>query len=626
MHFFFAEIPAEWNICLQRLLPALPFSCAADGVPVRVQRGGEGLSLARGACGWQLQCAGTAAFARALSLLGQFGGEAAGFHHAETPRLDTLGAMIDCSRGAVPTVPALRQLLSRLALMGYNTVQLYTEDTFTLPDEPYFGYLRGRYTQEELQALDAFAADIGIELVPCIQTLAHLLHPLKWRAYADVWDNADILLCGEEKTYALIDAMFRAMSEAFKSRRINIGMDEAHTLGLGRYLDAHGYQDRFGIMLRHLTRVVEIARKYGYEPMMWSDMFFRLANGGEYYASGRPIDPAVIAQVPPDVSLVYWDYYSDDPQTYDRMLKSHQEFGRRLVFAGGAWKWTGFTPQNAKSIELAQKAARACFANGVRDVLVTCWGDNGAEASMFSVLPALSCWAELCWATPAEAWRQARFAACCGAALDDFLLLDEPSYVPYNPQPGALGANPTKYLLYQDVLLGMADALALGAPAAQHFEHCAAALGAAAARNAQWAPLFCAQADLCAVLALKAPLGRALRAAYRRGDRDALRTLAAETMPALVARLETFQKSYHRQWLAENKPFGLDNFDIRTGGLRQRILTAQERVQAYLDGSEARLEELEQEILPFTPGRPGADPLCSVLWENICTNSSLFWM
>ena len=62
--------------------------------------------------------------------------------------------------------------------------------------------------------------------------------------------------------------------KSLHSRRINIGMDEAHMLGLGKHLERYGYQDRMQIMLRHYRRVIDIAHEFGYEPMMWSDMFF----------------------------------------------------------------------------------------------------------------------------------------------------------------------------------------------------------------------------------------------------------------------------------------------------------------------------------------------------------------
>ena len=81
--------------------------------------------------------------------------------------------------------------------------------------------------------------------------------------------------------------MLKTCAECFTSRNIHIGMDEAHWLGRGKYLDKHGEQSRFEILLRHLSRVSEMANKYGFTPMMWSDMFFRITGDGEYYHKKR---------------------------------------------------------------------------------------------------------------------------------------------------------------------------------------------------------------------------------------------------------------------------------------------------------------------------------------------------
>ena len=144
--------------------------------------------------------------------------------------------------------------------------------------------MRGRYTKEEIREIDEYCASVGIELVPCIQTLAHLNQITRYADYADIIDCNDILLCGEDKTYKLIDDIFRTVAENFTSRKVNIGMDEAHMLGLGNYLDKHGYHERSEIMMKHLKKVLEIAAKYGFTCSMWSDMFFRMFSHGDYYS------------------------------------------------------------------------------------------------------------------------------------------------------------------------------------------------------------------------------------------------------------------------------------------------------------------------------------------------------
>ena len=60
------------------------------------------------------------------------------------------GVMIDCSRNAVMSVSELKKFMTVIAKMGYNQVHLYMEDTYEV-EELMFGYLRGKYTKEELK-------------------------------------------------------------------------------------------------------------------------------------------------------------------------------------------------------------------------------------------------------------------------------------------------------------------------------------------------------------------------------------------------------------------------------------------------------------------------------------------
>ena len=138
----------------------------------------------------------------------------------ETVGFRRFGTMLDCSRNAVMTVEALKRWIDLTADLGYNTLLLYTEDTYEIEGEPYFGYMRGRYTKEELREADRYARSKGMEVIPCIQTLAHLNAIVRWPAYQGHVDTGDILLAGDEAVYELIDKMFATVSRCFESRTV----------------------------------------------------------------------------------------------------------------------------------------------------------------------------------------------------------------------------------------------------------------------------------------------------------------------------------------------------------------------------------------------------------------------
>ena len=74
-----------------------------------------------------------------------------------------LGVMLDCSRNAVMKPEAVKSFVDIIQKMGYNTLMLYTEDTYEVEGEPLFGYLRGRYTIAELQDIDYYCKEKGVE-------------------------------------------------------------------------------------------------------------------------------------------------------------------------------------------------------------------------------------------------------------------------------------------------------------------------------------------------------------------------------------------------------------------------------------------------------------------------------
>lgn len=508
----------------------------------------------------------------------------------------TFGTMLDCSRNAVMTVESVKRWIDLTAKLGCNTLHLYMEDTYEVDGQPYFGHLRGRYSKAELKQIDAYAAAHGMQVIPCIQTLAHVNALFHWPVYREIHDAADILLTGDERTYALVDGMFRTLRECLRTNIVNIGMDEADLLGLGKYLTLHGYRDRFSILMEHLRRVSEMAKKYGFELLMWGDMFFRLA-GGDYFTNFNQdpklgeIPEEVRQLVPENIHLVYWDYFSRDRQSYERNIDAHNAIKSGSWFAGGLWTWAGFAPHNTFSIATMREAMKACHAKGVENVVMTMWGDNGAECSKFAVLPALFTVSQMAQDIDDVETIHANFERDFGIPFEDFRALD--LIGTQNDSAEAI-YNPEKYLLYCDPFMGQFDNRVKSGDAAGYAD-CAARL-AVYADHAEYGYLFRSLRALCAFLSVKADLGIRTRAAYLSGDKKAAKALSTD-YDAALERLDAFYAAYEQQWMHENKPQGFDVVDLRIGGQRQRLLHCRDRLLAYAEGRLDRIEELEEPVL-----------------------------
>lgn len=529
------------------------------------------------------------------------GSALAGIECAESTPFKTLGIMLDVSRNMVMKVDHLKMWFRRLALSGCNMVMLYAEDVYRLPEEPFFGYLRGAYSMEEIRELDAYARLLGIELIGCIQTLGHLEQMLRWPgAYREITDTPGVLMVDHPDTYRLIGKMIAFWSEALGSRRIHIGMDETHDLGRGRYLDHNGYDDGFSLFNRHLAKVYEICKSHHLKPMLWSDMYFRLCNPErDYYDLANPVPADVKTGIPADADLVYWDYYHTDQESYEAMIRRHRDLGREPLMGSAIWTWVRFWYDHTQTMKTVIPCINACRKLAVRELFFTMWGDDGAYCNYDSALAGIVRCADLAFgaAPDDDGETVARFAAVCGGDYRAHLA----GARLYAPLPGNDVALLPSPLVWDDPLLGIYydDMRRLAGPEfdlqliARYREMLCELLPhrkEAAAGN------FGHLINILKLLTGKLELRRALAEAYRSDDRAALRKLAGSRIPAVIAAVREFDASFRAQWLNCAKVFGLEVIQARNATLIARLEETALRIGEYLDGRIERIDELEDGI------------------------------
>lgn len=507
--------------------------------------------------------------------------------------------MLECTN-APYKVATVKKWIDLLEKIGYNTLYYEFSSVFEVDGEPYFNYLRPNYTKEEMKEMDAYARAHGIEMIPIIQTLAHLGHIFRWKAYGQIKDIDDVFLVGEPRVYELVENMIKTVRECFQTKTIHLGMDEAWRLGRGKYCDMHGLKDKHEIMFEHVGKVLDIARKYGFECEMWCDMYMHAAYG-DY--EGKFIwdkSEEVSKIIPKDVKIIYWDYWSLDKNHYKFYIDSVRKLTDNFLFAGGAWNFFGYCPDNAYGIKATKVAFEACRENGVKEVMLTTWSDDGGEASAFAILPTVVAAYEFSRGNFDMESIKARFKAIVGMDFDEFMTLEQPDRMKCSPNYFALydggRLNPTKYLLFQDVFRGIFDSTVYDE--GDHFKNASKALEKAS-KNAEWGYMFKPIKALADVMDVKYNLGIKTREIYKTRDKEKIKALAETEYSELIKRLESFYNEYEAVWLREKKAESFDVQDIRLGGLIQRIKHCQKRLLAYASGEESELSELETELLDF---------------------------
>lgn len=492
----------------------------------------------------------------------------------QKPRFSKLGAMIDMSRGGVMRVERIKEYIARLAFFGANELLLYTEDIYTLEEYPHFGYLRGAYTDDELLEIDNYANQLGVEITPCIQTLGHMCQYLSWTKETEkIKDTTSVLMCDNEATYQFIEAEISKMRKLFRSKKIHIGMDEAHDVGLGKYLRQNGYVNRFDLLKRHLSKVVDICQKYDFEPMMWSDMFFRIGSptGSYYHTDGK--FPENFADDIPNVSMVYWDYYSCSKEFYSKMISRHFELKKPIVFAGGLWTWSGFLPEYTTTNKSMIPAMRSCIENGISHVFATIWGDDGCETDYFRALYSFGIFSEYCYL---EHEPEMIEIEQIGEIISGISSKTVAAIAKFHETKCG------KHLIWGDIFFNL---IGIDFSLTEFEEMLSGVVNSGALNNDKFAE------QLFKIASLKVNIYKNLQSDYKSGK--SLYKYTHELLPELISNYKKLFDLHTKNWRYINKPFGFEKIEARYAATIERIRYAKKIIEQYEKGKEPKIEELE---------------------------------
>lgn len=596
------DLPQEYLRCYEIISAGL--SAKLADVTLRFEMSDEMTVGFDGECGY-IRCNAKNRFARLLGIFAQkYKGDV--FEVREKAAFETLGSMLDVSFGSALTVKSIFEYCEYTALCGFNQLQLYMEDMYEIKERPYFGYLRGRYSYEELKAIDDYAFDLGIEVIPCMQTLGHMKNYLCWPEAAEVKDGPSILpmnlLPDSEQTYEFIEQMIVNSSAPFRSRRIHIGCDETGGLGLGKYLQLHGYTDQFELFVRHVNRVISICLSHGLKPMMWGDMFIAYSSAkGSNYDRDAVISDKVINAFNKDAQIVFW-HYGQYPGCEEYMLDKYGAICRDPIFAGGVRCWQGPLADNYFSVKAAESSLRICKSKGVKEVFVTVWA---YVTTMYQTAYLELChYGELAYNDSSEGLRE-RFEFLSGASYDAFMrmsdfndLYDSEQAIANSSYNGSSKGN--NYYI-SDILLNVLDKDMISRPRSGYYRS-AADYFRGLDMDGEWGYLYRFALSIFDMLTLKSTVAEQLVPAYKNGDKAALARIRSEILPKYLEKLEDIGRwhSYHKDKYL--RPFGTENRDFVLGGMKERAKTAIRRIGMYLDGELDSIDELEQQRLDYNYG------------------------
>ncbi len=503
--------------------------------------------------------------------------------------------MLDCSRNAVINVVSAKRLLVHLCVLGYQELSLYTEDTYEVQEEPCFGYLRGRFSPEEIHEIVSFADIFGMTVTLSIQCLAHMRSIYRYETYyKEAFDCNDVLMVGSKRVEILLDRMFASIAAVLPSKTVNIGMDEPFMLGRGKYLNKNGYTAPGKLFLEQLKTVVRIAERYGFRLKMWGDCVDSgYENREEIVSFAREHG----------IKIIFWNYgsASEGEKTVEKVsydmrssyLKERKESYPNCCFCISDYKFFGLAPHNNLALHIAKGYVDAAIHCGIDELWLASWGDCGAETSPFAALPVMA-YVGYAAAYEKEIGTFEDWFCCLFGSLEAFLMLDYANCLA--PELNMKCNTSSKYFLYQDAFMGVMDRSVRKEYADYYALHTEKLCRAKEQVSRQYRYLFDTQIKLLEVLRVKHVLGIQTRETFSSGKKEEVSALIP-IYQELLGRLRDFFAAFRVQWYRDHKVFGFEIQEARIGALLFRIENCRERLAQYCRGEIEEIPELKEEIL-----------------------------
>jgi hypothetical protein len=360
-----------------------------------------------------------AAVATLRQLLRQYGCRLPCLKIRDWPDFARRAVMLDISRGRVPKLETLLELVEHLADFKINEFQLYTEHTFAYRHYQSVWQSWGALTGEEIRQLDARCRELGIDLVPNQNSFGHLRYFLEHpriKKIAEVsapYKDASGEFVRRPSTLApdhpgalpFLRKLYDELLPNFSSRFFNVGCDETWDLGRGRSKKLCARLGKGRVYLDFLKKIHREVSTRGKRTMFWGDIILKypklipeLASFGvPSRSAGRPakLHPKPPKGGTPNLIALNWGYEANHP--FEKEAAKFAKAKIPFYVCPGTSTWQTLIGRHDNALANLRAAAQAGRKHGAIGYLITDWGDGGHPQPLaVSYLPYLA-GASLSW-------------------------------------------------------------------------------------------------------------------------------------------------------------------------------------------------------------------------------------
>lgn len=305
----------------------------------------------------------------------------------DQPAFARRGVYHDCSRGKVPRLSTLKDLVDRLADWKINELQLYIENTFRFARHPAVWAGHSPLTAAEIVELQAYCRARHIRLVGSLSSFGHMEKILALPAYAHLAEvpRGSTLCPLLPESFRLVAELYEEFVPLFEAGDFNICGDETVDLGAGRSREACRRRGVGRVYLDFLLKLHRLCRQHGKRTNAWADIVLK--------------HPELLKNLPKDLVMLHWGYRAGGPQV--EQTRQIAESGLAFMMCPGTSTWQTIGSRWPNARQNIRQFAQAGLQWGAEGVLNTDWGDYGHRQFLAVSLLPLAFGA-------AESWNPAR--------------------------------------------------------------------------------------------------------------------------------------------------------------------------------------------------------------------------
>ncbi len=287
----------------------------------------------------------------------------------DEPDFKRRGVYLDCSRGKVPKLKTLKELVIRLAHWKINELQLYIENVFTFKKHPDIGKGYSPFTPDELLELQNHCQKHHVRLVGSLASFGHLEKILALPKYRHLGEmpgfrgfGGGTTLCPTDPgSIKLISELYSEFVPLFEAEDFNVCCDETWELGEGKSKKLAEKTGKDRVYLQFLLKIYSLCQKYGKRMNVWADVVLKYSE--------------LLSKLPRDIVLLNWEYEHNGKNIYKTKDIAKAKIPFMVCPGTSSWLTHGSRlPNSMANVKSFAEQGRKYHAEGL---LNTDWGDNG---------------------------------------------------------------------------------------------------------------------------------------------------------------------------------------------------------------------------------------------------------